>query len=454
MRKNRAVRYDMKQKNPVVREIFSFFLPIFFEQLCIALCGLLNSASLGSLGSAQVSAFNLIETLNNVLTQIILALGTGVAVVVSQYRGKHDAHGAGHVALSALWLLSGFGVLLTVLILTLQQPILAVVLGRADADVFENGRTFLLVSSLSLPLYMIYSICANAVRGSGEPRKTMVLSILTNSLYALLCRVFVHMGLGMLSPGLALIGARLYGSLHGLMLLRRGNPNLAVPSLAVRRLDFSAVRSVFLVGIPVSVESLIFQGGRLLTQTFVVPLGTEALAANGIANSMANLMLVPGATFQLALVPVVGRHIGSDDPDGARRAVRAGVLSASLMHAVTAFAGFVLLEPFMGLYGQPEGVNAVIRDIMRWYLPIMPFLWGLSFVLPNGLRGAGDVRYPLYVSVGSMLLFRIVLSWAFLRFTDIGTNSIWFGMYVDWIVRSVLFLLRFRSDRWTRMKVV
>ena len=99
------------------------------------------------------------------------------------------------------------------------------------------------------------------------------------------------MGLGMLSPGLALIAARIYGTVHGLLLLRRGSDQLFVPSLRVRRLDFSVVRTVLLIGIPVSVESLIFQGGRLLTQTFIVPLGTEALAANGIANSMCSLML-------------------------------------------------------------------------------------------------------------------------------------------------------------------
>ena len=163
---------------------------------------------------------------------------------------------------------------------------------------------------------------------------------------------------------------------------------------------------------------------------------------------------VPGSTFQLALVPVVGRFIGSDDPRGARVSIRVGLIAASLMHVVTVLASFLLLEPFMRLYGQPESVNAIIRGILRWYMPIMPALWAVSFVLPNALKGAGDVRFNMYGSIGSMIVFRILLSWIFLRCTSLGVNSIWFGMYIDWIVRSTWFLLRFHGDKWTRMKLV
>ena len=435
-------------------ELLSFFAPVFIEQLCISVCSLITSSTLGGLGTAEVSAFNLVETLNYFLMQIMLAMGTGPAVVVSQYRGKNDPIGAGRVAVQALWFLVGMSLVITGSILALHKPILKLVLGQADADVYNNGRIFLITSTCSLPIFMTYSTCVNAVRGSGYPRRTMPVTLITNISYALFSWLFVKLGFGMYSPGLSLVVARSSGAVYGLFLMRHGNERMHVTTLRIKKLDFSTVRKVLFIGIPISIEGIIFQGGRLLTQTFVVPFGTQSMAANGIANNMSNLLLVPGSTFQLSLVPIVGRFIGSDNPARARSAARTGVILASLMHAVTATLCLIFRDPFISLYHQPEAVNEIIRSILRPYLIMMPLLWAVSFVLPCALRAAGDVRHNMYGSVGSMILFRLVLSFIFTRYTPMGFQGIWYAMYVDWIVRSTWFLIRFHGDKWTRMKLV
>ena len=437
-----------------LRELLTFFAPIFFEQLCISICSIITSSTLAGLGSAEVSAFNLVDTLNVFLLQVFLSMGTGAAVVVSQYRGKRDPVGAGRVAVQSIWFLTGISLSLFALILIFNRPLLVFLLGAADEAIFVNGRTFLLTSAFSIPFFMLYNVSANIIRGSGYPRRTMLLSILTNALYALFSWLFVQLGLGMLSPGLALIIARAYGAVHGLLLVRRGNEHLYVPTLRIKKLDFSVVRTVLFIGIPMSIENLIFQGGRLLTQTFVIPFGTDSLAANSIANNMANLLLVPGSAFQLTLVPIVGKFIGMDDKDRARSVTRTGVLLSSLMHVVTCTACYFLMTPFLALYSQPEPVNDIIRVIFRYYLIAMPLLWSVSFVLPNALRGAGDVRVNMYGSIASMIVFRLLVSFCLTHFTNLGVHGIWFGMYIDWIARSTFFLVRFHGHAWTEKKLV
>ncbi len=437
-----------------ISELMSFFAPVFIEQLCISICSLITSSTLGGLGTAEVSGFNLVETLNYFLMQVMLAMGTGTAVVVAQFRGKNDPVGAGRVAVQALYFFVCFSIVLMGGILIFHRPILNLVLGRAEPAVYDNGRIFLITSTCSLPIFMTYSICTNSVRGSGFPRKTMPATIMTNGSYAFFSWLFVKLGLGMYSPGFALMVARLCGASYGLWLMHRGNPHLHIPSLRIGKPDFSLIGKVLFIGIPISIEGLIFQGGRLLTQTFVVPLGTNSMAANGIANNMSNLMLVPGSTFHLSLVPIVGKFIGSDNPKRARSAARTGVFIASLMHACTCAAAFLLRDQYIGLYHQPEAVNSIIRSLFLPYYFLMPALWSISFVLPNALRAAGDVRFNLIGSIGSMILFRLVLSYVFTKYTGFGVNGIWYAMYVDWVVRCTWFLIRFHGDKWTKMKVV
>lgn len=437
-----------------LRELFSFFLPVFLEQLFISLCSILTSSTIGSLGKAEVSAFNLVEVLTYFLLQIFISMGTGVAVVVAQYRGKQDSAGAGRVAVHSLWFFMAFSVFLTAMIYLFQSPILQLVLGQADADVYANGRTSLLVCTFSFPLYMTYQLCINAVRGAGYPRRTMIVIILTNGLYAGFSWLFVKLGFGMYSPGLALFVARLYGTIHGLILLRGCQDNLSIPSLKIRKLDWKSIRMVLSLGIPLSIENLIFQGGRLLTQTMIVPFGTDSLAANGIANNMSNLLLVPSMTLSGAIVPVVGKCIGEGNPKRAKSVTITGLVMTSLMLAVTSLATYLFMTPFVGLYKQTEEVNAIVRSLFSEYLIIMPLIYTLSFNLPNALRAAGDVKFNMYGSIASMIVFRLVLSYFFCNYTDFGVKSIWYSMYIDWVARSTYFGLRFLSGAWTKKKVV
>ncbi len=437
-----------------LKELLSFFAPVVFEQFCISLCNLIISASIAKLGSAQVSSFNLVDMLNIFLLQIFIAMGTGAAVVVAQHRGKNDPVGAGRVAVQSLWFLTGVSVITTALVMIFHNPILNAVLGQAERDVYENGRLFLMTSALSVPFFMLYYGSANIVRGSGAPKRTMILSILTNALYALFSWLFIQLGLGMLSPGLALILARAYGALHGLILVKRGNENLFVRSLWIRKLEFQVVKLILFIGVPMSLENNIFQGGRLLTQNFIIPFGTASIAANGIANNMSGLLLVPGNALALSMVPVVGRFIGMGDEARARSVTRAGLAVATAMHALTAAACFILMTPYIGLYNQPEEVNAIIRSLMREYTIYMPVIWATAFVLPAALRAAGDVKYNMAASVASMVVMRVALSFVFTRLTPLGVRGIWYGMYADWIVRGVLYVIRFRGQAWTKKKLV
>ena len=77
-------------------------------------------------------------------------------------------------------------------------------------------------------------------------------------------------------------------------------------------------------------------------------------------------------------------------------------------------------------------------------------LWPASFTLPNALRAASDVRYTMVVSIASMALFRIVLSYILAFGLNMGAVGVWCAMIVDWICRVIAFVLRFHGHAWER----
>jgi len=83
-----------------------------------------------------------------------------------------------------------------------------------------------------------------------------------------------------------------------------------------------------------------------------------------------------------------------------------------------------------------------------------PLLWTMSFIPAHGMRAAGDLRFSMIVSTLTMWLCRVALAVTLARVFGMGPLSVWIGMFADWFVRSVIFTLRLRSERWARKKVI
>ncbi len=438
-----------------ISEILSLCVPIFFEQFAYSLCSVLISTVVSRMGSSEVAGYNLAESINTVINQFITSLGAGAAVLVSQYRGKGDPDSTGRVAVQSLYLFFICGSALSIILLFGHDLILSLIIGGTEKAVYDNARTFFIVSSFSYPLLALYTGSCNIIRGSGFPKKTMAVSIVTNVLYAILSFVFiVWLKLGMYGPGIALILARGYGAIYGSYMVRCGNDNMIVNTLKIKRLDLSTIKLVLYMGVPIGIENVMFQFGRLVTQTFIIPLGTASITANAIANNMAGLLLVPGNALQLAVVPIIGKYIGMDKPRIAKSFTISCTFLCFFISAVVCAVTAIVLDGFIGLYDQSEEVNTLIRSIYMMYLWLMPTIWPISFVIPAALRAAGDVRNNMVTAIASMIIFRVGASYVLTKYTSLGIHGIWVGMYLDWIFRSILFVVRLCGKKWLTKKVV
>ena len=71
-----------------------------------------------------------------------------------------------------------------------------------------------------------------------------------------------------------------------------------------------------------------------------------------------------------------------------------------------------------------------------------------EFVFPNVLRAANDVRFTMILSISSMFIVRIGLSYIMAPMFQSGVIAVWLAMIMDWVVRIIGFVWRYRSDAW------
>ena len=75
-------------------------------------------------------------------------------------------------------------------------------------------------------------------------------------------------------------------------------------------------------------------------------------------------------------------------------------------------------------------------------------LWPVSFVLPNALRAANDVRFTMVVSIASMMIWRLGFSYVLGIGFGMGAVGVWIAMVIDWVCRSAFFVGRLASGKW------
>ena len=335
----------------------------------------------------------------------------------------------------------------------LRTPILSLIFGRIEADVMSSAQIYFLLTALSYPFLGLYNSGAALYRSMGKTNVTLLISILMNVINVAGNAITIYaFGMGAAGAGLATLISRIVGGVAITWLLRDRRNTLCVRSYSLR-LSRDMVERILRIGVPSGLENSMFSFGKLLVASLVSSLGTAAIAANAVGNNLAVMQNMPGMAINLAIVTVVGRVMGAGQRDEARRYTRMLLGLVYICNWVLNVPMIIFAEPLVRLFGLdaasvPDAVWIVVFH-GAWAL----FTWPLSFALPNTLRAAGDVRYTMTVSVVSMWVFRVLLSYV-LAWYGLGLKAVWIAMITDWAVRGAFFVWRYRGDRWLEKKVV
>ncbi len=101
----------------------------------------------------------------------------------------------------------------------------------------------------------------------------------------------------------------------------------------------------------------------------------------------------------------------------------------------------------------PEAAE-VVKTLIKIQCITIPLMHAASFTLPNAMRAAGDANYTMIVGVASMFLARIAGSYLLGTVMGLYVVGIFLAMYLDWVVRIICFVIRYRSGKWTRYRLV
>jgi Na+-driven multidrug efflux pump len=162
------------------------------------------------------------------------------------------------------------------------------------------------------------------------------------------------------------------------------------------------IKSILRVGIPTGVESGMFEAGKLVVMSIIATFSTAAITANAVTNSLNALTYAAGIAVGMTMITVVGQTMGAGRAAEAKHYMIKMTGFGMILMLLLNVAIIVFRRQIVSLYDLTPGTaELAMKLILICCIGTIAF-WGPGFILPNGLRAVGDVRFTMVVATVSM----------------------------------------------------
>lgn len=437
------------------KAMFALLIPIVVEQFLNSFMGMMDTMMVSNVGSEAISAVSLVDSINNLIIQIFAAMASGAAIICSQYLGSGKREISNKAAKQVVLTVLVISLSLTLLGLSLRKPLLRLIFGQIEEGVMAQAQIYFLVTVLSYPFLALFSAGAAFFRAGGNSKFPMKVSVASNfiNIFGNAFLIFgLHMGVA--GAALATLISRIFSAVVIFSFLRKPAQAIVVREYLSIRPDMPLIWKILAIGIPSGVENGMFQFGKLAIQSTVSTMGTQAIAAQAMANIMESVNGIAGVGVGIGLMTMVGQAIGAGRREEAKYYIvkctqlgLAGILVSCL---------FVLgiCKPVTWLAGMEPVSAQLCFEMVAAITVAKPLFWAFSFIPAYGMRAAGDVRFSMITSTVTMWCLRVALCVFLVKAFHMGPMAVWYGMFADWAVRGVVFFFRFRSGRWMKQGVL
>ncbi len=418
-------------------------------------------------GAEYKAAMGLMSYVFWMLPSLFAAVAIGATALVARSYGEGDRRTARRVANQAFTVGSLLALLAMGMTWLLADDFVRWM--QLEDRAARLALRYVMIVTPGIPFIMVEQVAAASLRGAGDTVSGFVAKSIVN-LVNITVSPLLMLGIGPLPQlgwdGIAIgtvcghvVGGLLLG---GALVLGRSGLRLRLVRL---KPDFGLIRRILRIGIPGGADVLAVLACHLVYVSVINRMGTAAAAAHGLGVQIEALAYLPGSAFLVAATTMTGQYLGARQPLLAVRGVYT-TLAVSTLFMTTAAVVFFFGGRFLTTFftGDPDDPTAITTTgLLRIVAFATPPL-GILLVLTGALRGAGDTRMPLLITLIGLIAVRIPLACLFgwdtfhlggfeLRGLGWGLTGAWYAMLIDVVVRSLLISWRFLQGGWRSIEV-
>ncbi|AEH50148.1 MATE family efflux transporter [Pseudothermotoga thermarum] len=435
----------------VGKELLSLGLPAMAENALHMLLGIVDTAFLGHLSWQAMTGAGLANQLFFVLQVFIVAVSTGVTVLVANSVGAKNYRMVGNVVWNSLYLAFGWGVLL--MCLAPFSKYLLSIFPKSDQIVYQSAVDYLQVILYGILGMFLMAVLSASLKGAGDTKTPMFVVAMSNLLnvfldYAMIFGKFGFPALGVKGAALATIISRFFGSILLFIAIMKSE-RLNVKPKYVRLFNLKIIKNILSVGLPTSFESLSFSAGLIIFTNILFIAGPMAYAGHRIGINIESLSFMPGLGISVAVTTLVGMYNGKGDLTKVAGVVRQGWIIITIFQVSVGVFILLFPEPLILLFTKEPEIVQLAKLPVR-LIGMFQFFLALDFLANGALRGTANTSVPFIFTTIAMWLVRLPLAFVLVSHFNLGLLGGWIGMISDIVFRSTTKILYYLSGKWEK----
>lgn len=415
-------------------------IPIMISMLLTASYNIVDGIWVAGLGQAAIAGIGFVTPIFMILNGVSVGLGNGATSSISRAVGAKDHERANKSATHAILIFVAASILLTVLLLFVQEPLIRTygASGQSLAEGLKYGTPLF----LGLFAFMLANGGSGILRGEGDMKRAMYAMIVSVALNFILDPVFIYLlNLGSAGASLATIISSLGAATVIMYWILVKKDTYVHVTFKDFNFDSKIAFDILKVGIPASLDMFMMSLAMSIYLIFISSIAGEyGIAAFTSGQRLYLFAIMPLTAIGSAVAAVSGSAYGARNSDYLSRTHSYGTKFAMLFGVVVLII-LVIFAPQLSLLFAytPETAN-LVPEITR-FLRIASFgllLVGMgmpsSFMYQGIGRGTTSLVWTIIreviFTVSFTYLFGIVLNW--------GLVGIWTGLAIGRMIASIL----------------
>ncbi len=436
--------------------MFALTLPIILENFFRITVASIDTLMLSTWSQKAVAAAGMIGQYVFFIQILFNVICIGTSIVLSQYLGAKREADARHVTQASAVMASMAAILISMMVLLGGQALLGQY--AIEEEVRTMAWHYLAIFGGAGSLFMALSMLQGTVlRAYGHTKDAMYVSMVANVINIIGNAISLYGPFGLPVLGIAGVAASsAFSQLAACVMLAlriKMRPDVHFPLTGWTAIPRHIYRVILKIGVPTAGENMAYNTAQIVIMAMVATFGTWAMSAFVYTQMLARFVFITAMSIGAAVQIKTGYYVGAKQPDAAyRRLYRyqgvATAISVSLILLLNLVKG-----PVIAIFTQVPEIAQMTYTLLLFSIYI-EFGRSINLVTISALKGAGDVRFPVFFGVCSMWGIMVLGSYLLGIKAGWGLVGIWLSIGTDETIRGFFMLLRWKSKRWMTKALV
>ena len=424
-------------------------IPMFLELLLQLIVGYSDQIMMRKYPTAVTAITNANSILNIVINAFTIFSSASI-ILITQFKGSKNKDGENKVYSTAFFFNLISSIIISLILLLFGRFFLKWI--RCPSDAYNEAVKYLMITGSLIFMQLISITFAAFLKANSCMRESMIINVVVNILNILgnllLIPKYQIVGVAMASAISRFIGLILMAIIYTIKVGIKFKLSLF--------LHAGYIRKYVGIGVPISSESLSYQASQLIILIVINSYGTDIVNVKTYASMLAMVTYLITESISLSMQVVIGELFGRGDIDSAKKKVWQTLILGVITSTLIAFIWVIFSDPCFRMF---DIVDKELLDIAKKVMIcdlVLEVGRAFNIIFVRTMQTSGDVLFPTVLSV--IFCWVVAVGGSFIlgskSLLGYGIIGVWVAMALDECMRAIIFLIRFKSGKWQKTRIV